>query len=133
MLAANEENSRNGVPGSSSISMRPRGSILPWLLSRSRSRCGRIARAASCFWRNAATIWRLWAALRRNSALEVAIIDWILRIVSLFLGEFFKPRDDLVLFEGFALPIEKFGDYAIARRRQRHLQLHAFDGHHRLA
>jgi hypothetical protein len=68
MLAARVDSSRNGVPGSSSISMRSRTNILFWRASRSRSRCGRSS-LARC-WRalKSATMAALCAALARNSS-----------------------------------------------------------------
>ncbi len=89
------------MPGSSSRSMRSRGSILPCRASRSRSRCGRVCRAASCLSRNSRASSRLCASLARNSALEVEIVEAMRRIVRSALQRR-KLGDDLVLVEGLA-------------------------------
>src|SRR3954452_2840469 len=132
MLAASDDSSRNGVPGSSSFSIRSRGRILPWLDRRSRSRFGRTWRACSCFARNCATNSRLRASLRRKSAPEVDIIDWILRMLSGLVRRL-EPRQKFVLVEAFAGPLQHIEEPAVAWRGQRRLQFHALDGDDGLA
>ena len=76
-----------------------RAAACPACARRSRSRCGRAWRAASCLARNSAASARLCAALRRNSALAALRADRIGRIGSGSAGRGFEARDDLVLVE----------------------------------
>src|SRR5262245_14943606 len=93
--AASAESSRNGAPGSSSVSMRSRASSLP------RWRCSATARAPPPSWtcwsrsRRRRTCSRLWAMLLLKVALAGLIWDCktSIRLLSLLLlGDFYTAK-----------------------------------------
>ena len=109
------------MPGSSSFSIRSRGSILPWRASRSRSRCGRSCRAASCFSRNSrgerAIVRGVGAELRARGADHR--LDAVHRIRSVSPAAVRVRATISSLSKVSPTPRVQLGERPVARREQR--------------